>query len=97
LVTADIVHGLKQQAEGSIDAFALSNVFEYSPAPLFDAGKDEVLRVARSGARIAHRNLLAPRRFGDDPRFVVDAVLSERLRHADRGFIYSHFEAARTR
>lgn len=95
LVTADIVEGLRRQPERSIDAFALSNVFEYSPAVLFEEGKDAVVRCARPGARIAHRNLLAPRRFADDARFAVDSELSETLRAADRGFIYSRFEAAR--
>lgn len=97
LVIADIADGLRAQPGGSIDAFALSNVFEYSPAELFESGKDEVVRVARPGARIAHRNLLAPRRFAQDERFTFDAELSERLQQADRGFIYSRFEAARCR
>jgi len=97
LVTADIVDGLRAQAAKSIDAFALSNVFEYSPATLFDTGEDEVARAARGQARIAHRNLLAPRRFSEDARFEPDPELSERLRLADRGFIYSWFEAVRVR
>lgn len=94
LVIADIADGLRAQPDRSVDAFALSNVFEYSPGELFDAGKDEIVRVANSGARIAHRNLLAPRRFAQDERFVVDHELSERLQRSDRGFIYSRFEAA---
>lgn len=97
LVIADIVDGLRMQPAGSIDVFALSNVFEYSPATLFDEGKDEVVRAGRRQARIAHRNLLAPRQFGEDDRFEFDPELSERLRFADRGFIYSRFEAARVR
>lgn len=97
LKTADIVAGLQSLPDRSIDAFALSNVFEYSPAALFERGKDEIFRVARPGARLAHRNLLAPRKLADDPRFALDAALSERLRAADRGFIYARFEAARCR
>lgn len=93
--TADIGDALRALPPRSIDVFALSNVFEYSPVALFDAGKDEILRVARPGARLALRNLLAPRRLADDPRFIVDVDLSERLRMNDRGFIYSRFEAAR--
>jgi hypothetical protein len=38
--------------------------------------------------------LLAPRRFEGHPEFLVDVDLSARLRNADRGFIYSRFEAA---
>jgi len=97
LVTADIGAGLKALPAGSVDALALSNVFEYSPAELFETSKDDIIRVAKPGARIAHRNLLAPRRLGDDDRFIVDARLSGKLQKADRGFIYSYFEAARVR
>ena len=96
-VTADVGDALAALPARSVDSFALSNVFEYSPADLFDRSKREVRRVARPGARVALRNLLAPRRLADDPAFVVDAPLSEELRRADRGFIYSRFEAAQLR
>lgn len=96
-VTADVADALSTLPAASIDAFALSNVFEYSPAEIFDRTCREILRTARPGARVALRNLLAPRRLADDPAFVVDADLSARLRDADRGFIYSRFEAARVR
>ena len=85
---------LSSLPERSVDCFALSNVFEYSPLELFTRGCQEVRRSARPGARIALRNLLAPRRLADDPAFVIDSVLSARLRTADRSFIYSHFEVA---
>lgn len=94
LIIAGIEDGLRSLPDQSIDAFALSNVFEYSPVGVFDEGKDHITRVARHGARLVHRNLLAPRRLGEDSRFVVDPELSGQLREADRGFIYSRFEAA---
>ena len=97
LVVADIVEAMHALPDRSIDAFALSNVFEYGPAALFDQGKDEIVRVARPGARIAHRNLLTSRRFGEDARYILDPELSERLRLADRGFIYARFEAVQVR
>lgn len=97
VVTADVADALAALPAASVDAFALSNVFEYSPPAIFDRARHEVLRSARPGARVALRNLLAPRRLADDPAFVVDAALSERLRQADRGFIYSRFEAAAVR
>lgn len=95
LKVAGIEDGLRSLPDRSIDAFALSNVFEYSPPAIFADSKHEIVRVARPGARLAHRNLLAPRRLADDSRFSVDADLSETLHAADRGFIYSRFEAAR--
>lgn len=86
------IHELKPQ---SVDCFALSNVFEYSPPDLFEQTLPALIRAARPGARFALRNLLAPRRLGEHAQFRVDAELSARLREADRGFIYSRFEAAR--
>ncbi len=96
-VTADVGDALAALPAHSIDAFALSNVFEYSPAALFERARHELARAGRPGARLALRNLLAVRQLAADPRFVVDPGLSERLRWADRGFIYSRFEAARLR
>jgi S-adenosylmethionine-diacylglycerol 3-amino-3-carboxypropyl transferase len=95
IVTADIGVALRDLPARSIDCFALSNVFEYSPRELFDGALEQLVRAARPGARFALRNLLAPRRLAQHPAFVVDAAAGKRLRDADRGFIYSHFESAR--
>lgn len=94
IVTADIGATVAALPPQSVDCFALSNVFEYSARELFERTRATLARVARPGARFALRNLLAPRRLADDPAFVVDTALSARLRDADRGFIYSRFEAA---
>jgi S-adenosylmethionine-diacylglycerol 3-amino-3-carboxypropyl transferase len=94
VVTSDIGAAVEALEPQSVDCFALSNVFEYSPRELFERTRAALVRVARPGARFALRNLLAPRRLADDPAFVVDTALSDRLRDADRGFIYSRFEAA---
>lgn len=94
-VTADIGEALNELPHESIDCFALSNVFEYSPRELFDRSIATLVRAARPSARLSLRNLLAPRRLASHSAFVVDAPLSTRLRNADRGFIYSSFEAAR--
>lgn len=96
-VTADIADALAGLPDRSVDAFALSNAFEYAPPAGFERAKRELCRVARPGSRVCLRNLLAPRRLADDPAFEVDETLSHRLRSADRGFIYSRFEAARVR
>jgi S-adenosylmethionine-diacylglycerol 3-amino-3-carboxypropyl transferase len=96
-LVADVGEALATLPSQSVDCFALSNVFEYSPVELFRRCIGELSRVARPGARFALRNLLAPRRLADDPRFLVDGTESARLCWADRGFIYSHFEAARLR
>jgi S-adenosylmethionine-diacylglycerol 3-amino-3-carboxypropyl transferase len=93
-VTADIADAVEALAPRSVDCFALSNVFEYSPREVFRRTCTALARAARPGARFAHRNLLAPRRLADFAAFRVDSDLGERLRAADRGFIYSAFEAA---
>jgi S-adenosylmethionine-diacylglycerol 3-amino-3-carboxypropyl transferase len=94
-VTADVGEALSGLSGRSVDCFALSNVFEYSPRALFDRSVAALVRAAKPEARLSLRNLLAPRRLSADPAFVVDQSLSTRLRDADRGFIYSSFEAAR--
>jgi S-adenosylmethionine-diacylglycerol 3-amino-3-carboxypropyl transferase len=94
MVTDDVAAALEREPSGSIDCLALSNVFEYSPPEIFDRGRAAILRVARPGARFSLRNLLAPRRLADDAAFSIDPELSTALQRADRGFIYSRFEAA---
>ena len=94
LVTAGIDTALEALASRSVDCFALSNVFEYSPRDVFERTCAALERVAKPGARFALRNLLARRRFADVPTFQADTALGTRLRDADRGFIYSAFEAA---
>ena len=96
-VTADVADALAALPVASIDTFALSNVFEYSPPGLFDRGRREVARAARPGARVVLRNLLASRSMDGDPAFVLDHALGRRLQSADRAFIYSRIEAARVR
>jgi S-adenosylmethionine-diacylglycerol 3-amino-3-carboxypropyl transferase len=93
-VTADVGDAVEALEPHSVDCFALSNVFEYSPRELFERTLTALVRAGRPGARFALRNLLAPRRFEGHPEFLVDVDLSARLRNADRGFIYSRFEAA---
>jgi S-adenosylmethionine-diacylglycerol 3-amino-3-carboxypropyl transferase len=93
-VMADIGAAVSALAPQSVNCFALSNVFEYSPPVLFEQTLSALVRAARPGARFALRNLLAPRRLADHAEFSVDVPLSTRLRDADRGFIYSRFEAA---
>jgi S-adenosylmethionine-diacylglycerol 3-amino-3-carboxypropyl transferase len=93
-VIADVGAAIETLNPQSVDCFALSNVFEYSPLDLFEQTLPALIRAARPGARFALRNLLAPRRLADHAEFRVDVELSARLRDADRGFIYSRFEAA---
>lgn len=94
LVTSDVSDALAQLPDASVSGFALSNVFEYSPPAVFERAKQALRRVARPGASVSLRNLLAPRRLADDSAFRVDSALSAELQRADRGFIYSRFEAA---
>jgi S-adenosylmethionine-diacylglycerol 3-amino-3-carboxypropyl transferase len=76
-----------------LDAFNLSDVGEYLSPAAFHALLREVRRTARSGARIAWWDLLAPREHPRDLDAALDhraaesAALSERA----RTFFYSRF------
>ena len=94
VITADINDALASLPPASVDAFALSNVFEYGPREAFARGRAEIRRAARAGARISLRNLLADRSLADEPAFAVDEPLSAHLQLEDRGFIYARFQAA---
>jgi S-adenosylmethionine-diacylglycerol 3-amino-3-carboxypropyl transferase len=93
-ITCDVGEAIANLPPASIDCFALSNVFEYSPIDLFERTCAGLVRAARPGARFALRNLVAPRRLDSVGAFCVDHRLSAQLRDSDRGFIYSRFEAA---
>lgn len=94
-VTADIGQAVDRLGPESVDCFALSNVFEYSPPDLFHRTCGALARAAKPGARLALRNLVGWRSLKDHAAFYVDDDMSRQLQAADRAFIYSRFEAAR--
>jgi S-adenosylmethionine-diacylglycerol 3-amino-3-carboxypropyl transferase len=88
-----LLHGLP---DGSVDAFALSNVFEWVSPDVFERILGEIHRVGSPGARICYRNLLVRRTHpaSCDGQFRPDRDLAAKLLFEDRSFVYSNFEVA---
>jgi S-adenosylmethionine-diacylglycerol 3-amino-3-carboxypropyl transferase len=99
IVTGEIGPVLASAADSSIDAFALSNIFEWFSAEAFERTLREIHRASAPGARLCYRNLLVRRRHpaSIDPLFEHDDEFAARLLEQDRSFVYSHFEIAAAR
>ncbi len=80
---------------GVIDAFNLSDIFEYMPQSGMDELYGAMLQKAAIGARFAYWNMLAPRAVSnvlrEKYRIETDNPLNERLLLADKAFFYSKF------
>jgi S-adenosylmethionine-diacylglycerol 3-amino-3-carboxypropyl transferase len=79
--------------EGGIDAFNLSDVFEYMSRGTYERTLAALVRAGRSGSRLAYWNVLVPRSrpvsLAGQLRPLRD--LSQRLHGEDNGFFYSAF------
>lgn len=84
---------LGEQASGSIDAFNLSNIFEYMPLRHYHNLLAEIARVGRKGARLAYWNLFAERRRPLELANFLDSCddLARTLHQHDQVFFYSDF------
>jgi S-adenosylmethionine-diacylglycerol 3-amino-3-carboxypropyl transferase len=96
IVKAGIGELLAHTPDDSVDCFALSTIFERSSPEAFETTLREIHRVARPGARLCYRNLLARRRYPAslDGLFSHEDELAARLLDRDRSFVYSHLEVA---
>lgn len=95
IVSADAKVWMQAMPASSLDAFAMSNIFELMAD---DNGLEtwkSILHAAREGARVCYRNLMVPRSVpvALSPHFVRDDGLSKRLLGSDRSFVYSKVEA----
>jgi len=93
VVHADLWEFLADQPDGAYSAFNLSDVFEYVSADVYEDALQQLLRVARPGARLAYWNMMVPRsRPGTlADRLEPDADLAEELHRQDRAFFYGAF------
>lgn len=93
--TGDAKKWLAGFPDSSFDALALSNICELMSHDDTRVMFREVLRTARSGARISFRNLIIPRDVPEDlrPFIVQDEGLSQKMKAADRSFVYSKVAA----
>jgi S-adenosylmethionine-diacylglycerol 3-amino-3-carboxypropyl transferase len=84
---------LDRADRGSIDAFNLSDLFEYVSTPAYHRMLEGILRAGTRGARLAYWNMLAPR--GRPPsmadRLASHDALARRLHGQDLAFFYSAF------
>lgn len=76
-----------------VDAFNLSDIFEYMSAATHEALYRRLLACARSGARLAYWNMLVPRSVPVALAAAVDAreAVAARLHASDKAFFYSRF------
>ena len=77
----------------SIDAFNLSDIFEYMPEPAYHSLLAAVVRAGRKGARLAYWNMLAPRRRPESMAAELSPLkdIADRLAAQDKAFFYSAF------
>lgn len=94
--TGELEAVLRSLPDGSIDAFALSNVFEWVSPDVFERTLREIHRTAAPGGRLCYRNLLVRRTHPRslDGWFLPEPVRARRLLFEDRSFVYSRFEIA---
>ncbi len=81
------------ESGGTFDCFNLSDVFEYMSASNYEQLLERIVAAARTGARLAYWNMLAPRRRPDRLAHVLEE-LSETARDLfarDKAFFYSAF------
>jgi S-adenosylmethionine-diacylglycerol 3-amino-3-carboxypropyl transferase len=81
------------------DCFNLSDIFEYMSEQNYEEQLRQIVAMARSGARLAYWNMLAPRRRPEALANDLDelADLSVRLFARDKAFFYSDFVVERVR
>jgi S-adenosylmethionine-diacylglycerol 3-amino-3-carboxypropyl transferase len=98
-VTGELGQVLGSLPDGSVDAFNLSNIFEWVSPEVMEQMMREIHRVARPGARLCYRNLLVRRRHPPalDLQFASEDERATRLLARDRSFVYSGFEIATVR
>jgi S-adenosylmethionine-diacylglycerol 3-amino-3-carboxypropyl transferase len=76
-----------------VDAFNLSDIFEYMPVDTYHSLLRTIVRAARKRARLAYWNLLVPRRRPESMAsdLVPMPELADRLFQNDKAFFYSKF------
>ena len=90
---ADLWTFLGQQAEDRYSAFNLSDVFEYVSDRVYSRALEDLVRVARPGARLAYWNMMVPRSRPESmaDRLEPDRERADALHWRDRAFFYGAF------
>jgi S-adenosylmethionine-diacylglycerol 3-amino-3-carboxypropyl transferase len=84
---------LDRLGPAAVDAYNLSDIFEYMSEPNCHNLLEKLAHSGRPGARLAYWNMLAPR---SRPEHLADRLrplpeLADRLHRADKAFFYSKF------
>ena len=93
LVEGPVERVAQTHAGGGFDGFNLSDIFEYLSEPAGRELHSQLVRHARSGARLAYWNMLVPRRFAGDASSRVAELpdLAQKLHATDLAFFYGAF------
>lgn len=78
------------RADG-VDAFNLSDIFEYMTEDAYRALHGKLVAASNTGARLAYWNMMVPRGTTTPKGVVRDDDLSTTLYKADKAFFYSNF------
>ncbi|MCL2353436.1 MAG: BtaA family protein, partial [Defluviitaleaceae bacterium] len=84
------IEGFIDEYDGTINAFNLSDIFEYMPQEAMDALYENMLTKAADNARFAYWNMLAPRK-ANNPHITTDETKNEAFLLKDKAFFYSAF------
>jgi S-adenosylmethionine-diacylglycerol 3-amino-3-carboxypropyl transferase len=87
------------EREHNFDCFNLSDIFEYMSLENYERELERILTMARTGARLAYWNMLAPRSRPDALAERLESLtgLSARLFARDKAFFYSAFVVEQVR
>jgi len=90
---ATIEDFLGRERAAAIDAFNLSDIFEYMSQENYEQLLDSITRAARKGGRLAYWNMLARRRRPASKKDRLRPLdqLAEQLHARDKAFFYSAF------
>ena len=93
IIHADLWEHVPAQDEGTYSAFNLSDVFEYVSEGAYVEQLNQLLRVARPGARLGYWNMMVPRSRPEAlaDRLDLDPDRAAELHHDDRAFFYGNF------
>jgi S-adenosylmethionine-diacylglycerol 3-amino-3-carboxypropyl transferase len=85
-----VVHGTAERADGRVDGFNLSDIFEYMSVAESERAYGALVERARCGARLVYWNMLAPRRRPDGLAGRVRELetLARELHAKDRAWFY---------
>ncbi len=97
IVHADLWRFLPEQPAEAFSAFNLSDVFEYVSEDVYHQQLGELVRVARTGARLAYWNMMVSRSRPESMAGTLcpDPRRAAELHHGNRAFFYGNFQLER--